>query len=116
MILCQFEAPILRRREWRLATSGRTFTFTSRSAANCYAKVAAGGAETLESRYKPRERRFRWSQTTPSERARLFLKVEDRQRADGIAEVLVANQAHDLLCDLSKDRRYPPTAAVGILP
>jgi acyl-CoA reductase-like NAD-dependent aldehyde dehydrogenase len=77
--------------EWRAATSGRTFEVHQPFGGQLYAKVAAGGAEDARIAVQAAAAAFpAWSQTTPAERARLFLnagEVVKRRRAE-IAEVL----------------------------
>src|SRR6202790_8668 len=77
--------------EWRPAKSGKTFDVHQPFGGQLYAKVAAGGAEDARIAVQAAADAFpAWSQTTPAERARLFLKAGDivkRRRAE-IAEVL----------------------------
>src|SRR5476651_297319 len=77
--------------EWRSATSGRTFDVHQPFGGQLYAKVAAGGAEDARIAVQAAADAFpAWSQTTPAERASLFLKAAEivkRRRAE-IAEVL----------------------------
>src|ERR1700704_811331 len=77
--------------EWRSATSGRTFDVHQPFGGQLYAKVAAGGAEDARIAVQSAADAFlAWSQTTPAERARCFLKAGEivkRGRAE-IAEVL----------------------------
>src|ERR1700688_3110588 len=77
--------------EWRATTSGRTFDVHQPFSGQLYAKVAAGGAEDARIAVQAAADAFpAWSQTTPAERASLFLKageVVKRRRTD-IAEVL----------------------------
>src|SRR5258705_7386319 len=77
--------------EWRAATSGRTFDVHQPYGGQLYAKVAAGGAEDARIAVQAAADAFpAWSQTTPTERARLFLKAGEivRVRRTEIAEVL----------------------------
>jgi len=77
--------------EWRAATGGRTFDVHEPFSGQLYAKVGAGGAEDARIAVRAATDAFpAWSQTTPAERASLFLKaceVVKRRRAE-IAEVL----------------------------
>src|SRR5216683_1832363 len=77
--------------EWRPATSGKTFDVHQPFGGRLYAKVAAGGAEDARIAVQAAADAFpAWSQTTPAERASLFLKAGEivkRRRAE-IAEVL----------------------------
>src|SRR5476651_1370895 len=77
--------------EWRPATSGNTFDVHQPYGGQLYAKVAAGGAEDARIAVQAAADAFpAWSQTTPAERASLFLKAAEivkRRRAE-IAEVL----------------------------
>src|SRR5712672_2182131 len=77
--------------EWRPATSGRTFDVHQPFSGQLYAKVAAAGAEDARIAVQAAADAFpAWSETTPAERARLFLKAGEivkRRRAE-IAEVL----------------------------
>ncbi len=77
--------------EWRSATSGRTFDVHQPFGGQLYAKVAAGGAEDARIAVQAAADAFpTWSQTTPAERARLFLKAGEivKRRRTDIAEVL----------------------------
>src|SRR6202171_3514848 len=77
--------------EWRPATSGKTFDVHQTFGGQLYAKVAAGGAEDARIAVQAAADAFpAWSQTTPAERASLFLKAGEivkRRRAE-IADVL----------------------------
>src|ERR1700680_1941704 len=77
--------------EWRPATSGKTFDVHQPYGGQLYARVAAGGAADARIAVQAAADAFpAWSQTTPAERASLFLKageVVKRRRTD-IAEVL----------------------------
>src|SRR5712691_417866 len=77
--------------EWRSATSGRTFDVHQPFGGQLYAKVAAGGAEDARIAVQAAADAFpAWSQTTPAERASLFLKAGEivKRRRTEIAEVL----------------------------
>jgi acyl-CoA reductase-like NAD-dependent aldehyde dehydrogenase len=77
--------------EWRPATSGKTFDVLQPFGGQLYAKVAAGGAEDARIAVQAAADAFpAWSQTTPAERASLFLKAAEivRRRRAEIAEVL----------------------------
>ena len=77
--------------EWRPATSGRTFEVHQPFSGQLYAKVAAGGAEDARIAVQAAADAFpAWSQTTPAERAGLFLKACEivKRRRSEIAEVL----------------------------
>ncbi len=77
--------------EWRPATSGRTFDVHEPFSGQLYAKVAAGGAEDARIAVQAAADAFPpWSQTTPAERAGLFLKAGEvvKRRRTEIAEVL----------------------------
>src|SRR5471032_1717913 len=77
--------------EWRPATSGRTFDVHQPFGGQLYAKVAAGGAEDARIALQAAADAFpAWSQTTPGERAGLFLKACDivKRRRTEIADVL----------------------------
>src|SRR5712672_1388979 len=77
--------------EWRPATSGRTFDVHEPFGGQQYAKVAAGGAEDARIAVHAAADAFpAWSQTTPAERASLFLKACEivKRRRTEIAEVL----------------------------
>src|SRR6266436_8610955 len=77
--------------EWRPATSGRTFNVHQPFNGQLYAKVAAGGAEDARIAVQAAADAFpAWSQTTPAERASLFLKASEivRRRRTEIAEIL----------------------------
>jgi acyl-CoA reductase-like NAD-dependent aldehyde dehydrogenase len=77
--------------EWRPATSGRTFDVHQPFSGQLYAKVAAGGAEDARIAVQAAADAFpAWSQTTPAERAGLFLKAGEivKRRRSEIAEVL----------------------------
>src|SRR5258705_11788427 len=78
--------------EWRPAASGRTFDVHEPFSGQLYAKVAAGGAEDARIAGQAAANAFpAWSQTTPAERASLFLnagQIVKRRRteiADGLA-------------------------------
>src|SRR6266853_2003632 len=77
--------------EWRSAAGGRTFDVHQPFSGQLYAKVAAGGAEDARIAVQAAADAFpAWSQTTPAERAGLFLRAGEivkRRRAE-IAEVL----------------------------
>src|SRR5260221_5105157 len=77
--------------EGRPATSGRTFDVHQPFNGELYAKVAAAGAADARIAVQAAADAFpAWSETTPAERARLFLKAGEivkRRRAE-IAEVL----------------------------
>ena len=77
--------------EWRSATSGRTFDVHQPFGGQLYAKVAGGGAADARIAVQAAADAFpAWSQTTPAERASLFLKAAEivRRRRAEIAEVL----------------------------
>src|SRR5713101_366272 len=77
--------------EWRPAASGRTFDVHQPFGGQLYAKVAAGGAEDARIAVQAAADAFpAWSQTTPAERAGLFLKAGEvvKRRRTEIAEVL----------------------------
>ena len=77
--------------DWRPATSGKTFDVHQPYGGQLYAKVAAGGAEDARIAVQAAADAFpAWSQTTPAERASLFLKAAEvvRRRRAEIAEVL----------------------------
>src|SRR6266481_4115512 len=77
--------------EWRSATSGRTFDVHEPFSGQLYAKVAAGGAEDARIAVQAAADAFpAWSQTTPAERASLFLKAGEvvKRRRTEIADVL----------------------------
>jgi len=77
--------------EWRSATSGRTFDVHQPFSGQLYAKVAAGGAEDARIAVQAAADAFPvWSQTTPAERASLFLKAGEivKRRRTEVAEVL----------------------------
>jgi acyl-CoA reductase-like NAD-dependent aldehyde dehydrogenase len=77
--------------EWRSATSGLTFDVHEPFSGQLYAKVAAGGAEDARIAVQAAADAFpAWSQTTPAERANLFLKAGEivKRRRTEIAEVL----------------------------
>src|SRR5260370_19274401 len=77
--------------EWRPATSGRTFDVHQPFGGQLYAKVAAGGAEDARIAVQAAADAFpAWSQTTPAERAGLFLKACDivKRRRTEIADLL----------------------------
>src|SRR5467141_104889 len=77
--------------EWRSASSGRTFDVHQPFGGQLYAKVAAGGAEDARIAVQAAADAFpAWSQTTPAERAGLFLKACEivKRRRSEIAEVL----------------------------
>src|SRR5471030_1714782 len=77
--------------EWRSATSGRTFDVHQPFGGQLYAKVAAGGAEDARIAVQAAADAFpAWSQTTPGERAGLFLKAAEivKRRRTEIADVL----------------------------
>jgi acyl-CoA reductase-like NAD-dependent aldehyde dehydrogenase len=77
--------------EWRSATGGRTFDVHQPFSGQLYAKVAAGGAEDARIAVRAAADAFpAWSQTTPAERASLFLKAVEvvKRRRTEIAEVL----------------------------
>jgi acyl-CoA reductase-like NAD-dependent aldehyde dehydrogenase len=77
--------------EWRSAISGRTFDVHQPFGGQLYAKVAAGGAEDARIAVQAAADAFpAWSQTTPAERAGLFLKACDivKRRRTEIADVL----------------------------
>src|SRR5882762_9561841 len=77
--------------EWRPATSGTTFDVHQPYGGQLYAKVAAGGAADARIAVQAAADAFpAWSQTTPAERASLFLKAAEivRRRRAEIAEVL----------------------------
>src|SRR6266850_2370495 len=77
--------------EWRPATSGKTFDVHQPYGGELYAKVAAGGAEDARIAVQTAAAAFpAWSQTTPAERAGLFLKAAEivKRRRTEIAEVL----------------------------
>ena len=77
--------------EWRPAASGRTFDVHEPFSGQLYARVAAGGAEDARIAVRAATDAFPgWSQTTPAERASLFLKAGDivKRRRTEIAEVL----------------------------
>jgi acyl-CoA reductase-like NAD-dependent aldehyde dehydrogenase len=77
--------------EWRPATSGRTFDVHQPFGGQLYAKVAACGAEDARIAVQAATDAFpAWSQTTPAERASLFLKAGEvvKRRRTEIAEVL----------------------------
>src|SRR5712671_6741986 len=77
--------------EWRSATSGRTFDVHQPFGGQLYAKVAAGGAEDARIAVQAAADAFpAWSQTTPAERAGLFLKACEvvKRRRTEIADVL----------------------------
>src|SRR5216684_3847828 len=77
--------------EWRPATSGRTFDVHEPFSGQLYAKVAAGGAEDARIAVQAAADAFpAWSQTTPAERASLFLRAGEivKRRRKEIADVL----------------------------
>src|SRR5712691_3668220 len=77
--------------EWRPATSGKTFDVHQPYGGQLYAKVAAGGAADARIAVQAAADAFpAWSQTTPAERASLFLKAGEvvKRRRTEIAEVL----------------------------
>src|SRR5712675_3644469 len=77
--------------EWRSATSERTFDIHEPFGGQLYAKVAAGGAEDARIAVQAAADAFpAWSQTTPAERASLFLKAGEvvKRRRTEIADVL----------------------------
>src|SRR5260221_3036335 len=77
--------------EWLPATSGRTFDVHQPFSGQLYAKVAAGGAEAARIAVQAAAGAFpAWSQTTPADRATLFLKAGEivKRRRTEIAEVL----------------------------
>jgi len=77
--------------EWRAAKSGRTFDINQPFGGQLYAKVAAGGAEDARIAVQAAADAFpAWSQTTPAERAGMFLKAGEivKRRRSEIAEVL----------------------------
>jgi acyl-CoA reductase-like NAD-dependent aldehyde dehydrogenase len=77
--------------EWRSAASGRTFDVQQPFSGQLYAKVAAGGAEDARIAVQAAADAFpAWSQTTPAERASLFLKAGEvvKRRRTEIADVL----------------------------
>ena len=77
--------------EWRPATSGKTFDVHQPYGGQLYAKVAAGGAADARIAVQAAADAFpAWSQTTPAERASLFLTAAEivRRRRAEIAEVL----------------------------
>jgi acyl-CoA reductase-like NAD-dependent aldehyde dehydrogenase len=77
--------------DWRPATSGKTFDVHEPFGGQLYAKVAAGGAEDARIAVQAAADAFpAWSQTTPADRASLFLKAAEivKRRRTEIAEVL----------------------------
>jgi acyl-CoA reductase-like NAD-dependent aldehyde dehydrogenase len=77
--------------EWHPATSGKTFDVHEPFGGQLYAKVAAGGAEDARIAVQAAADAFpAWSQTTPADRASLFLKAAEivKRRRTEIAEVL----------------------------
>src|SRR5258705_201764 len=77
--------------EWRPAASGRTFDVHEPFSGQLYAKVAAGGAEDARIAVQAAADAFpAWSQTTPAERASLFLRAGEivKRRRKEIADVL----------------------------
>jgi acyl-CoA reductase-like NAD-dependent aldehyde dehydrogenase len=77
--------------EWRPATSGKVFDVHQPFGGELYAKVAAGGAEDARIAVQAAADAFpAWSQTTPAERAGMFLKAGEivKRRRSEIAEVL----------------------------
>ena len=77
--------------EWRSASSGQTFDVHEPFTGQLYAKVAAGGAEDARIAVQAAADAFpAWSQTTPAERAGMFLKAGEivKRRRSEIAEVL----------------------------
>jgi len=77
--------------EWRSAAGGRTFDVHQPFGGQLYAKVAAGGAEDARIAVQAAADAFpAWSQTTPAERASLFLKAGEvvKRRRTEIADVL----------------------------
>jgi acyl-CoA reductase-like NAD-dependent aldehyde dehydrogenase len=77
--------------EWRPATSGKTFDVHQPYGGQLYAKVAAGEAVDARIAVQAAADAFpAWSQTTPAERAGLFLKAGEvvKRRRTEIAEVL----------------------------
>src|ERR1700676_3540122 len=77
--------------EWRPAKSGKTFDVHQPFGGQLYAKVAAGGAEDARIAVQAAADAFpAWSETTPAEKARLFLKASEivKRRRSEIAEVL----------------------------
>ena len=77
--------------EWRSATSGQTFDVHEPFAGQLFAKVAAGGAEDARTAVRAAADVFpAWSETTPAERAGLFLKAGEvvKRRRTEIADVL----------------------------
>jgi acyl-CoA reductase-like NAD-dependent aldehyde dehydrogenase len=77
--------------EWRSAAAGRTFDVHQPFGGQLYAKVAAGGAEDARIAVQAAADAFpAWAQTTPAERAGLFLKAGEavKRRRTEIAEVL----------------------------
>jgi acyl-CoA reductase-like NAD-dependent aldehyde dehydrogenase len=77
--------------EWRTAESGKLFDVYRLYDRSVYARVAAGGRAEATRAVDAAAKAFpTWSQTTPSERARLFFKAAEivkRRRAE-IAEIL----------------------------
>jgi acyl-CoA reductase-like NAD-dependent aldehyde dehydrogenase len=106
--------------EWRPATTGKTFDVLQPFGGQLYANVAAGGAEDARIAVQAAADAFpAWSQTTPAERARLFLKAGEivKRRRTEIAEVLARETGSDLLCDVpaGSGRRDPSRSGrVGI--
>ena len=77
--------------EWRSPTSERTFDIHQPFGGQLYARVAAGGAEDARIAVHAAAAAFSvWSETTPAERARCFLKAGEivKKRRAEIAEVL----------------------------
>ena len=77
--------------KWRPAASGRTFDVHEPFSGQLYAKVAAGGAEDARVAVQAAADAFpAWSETTPAERASLFLRAGEivRRRRTEIADVL----------------------------
>ena len=76
---------------WHPAASGKTFDVHQPFGGGLYAKVAAGGAEDARIAVQAAADAFpAWSQTTPADRASLFLKAAEivKRRRTEIAEVL----------------------------
>jgi acyl-CoA reductase-like NAD-dependent aldehyde dehydrogenase len=77
--------------EWRPAASGRTFDIHQPFGGQLYATVAAGGAADARIAVQAAADAYpAWSQTTPAERAGMFLKAGEivQRRRSEIAEVL----------------------------
>src|SRR5258706_11324104 len=77
--------------EWRAAENNRLFDVYRPYDRGLYARVAAGGRAEAKLAVDAAAKAFpAWSQTTPAERARLFLKAAEivKRRSAEIAQIL----------------------------